>query len=76
MPTQTVRVMGERYGSSLYPWMFIGLTLAAILQFVLHETLIREMGNEGFVVVFGCFAGVQTIALVLSFVFRFRYAAD
>ena len=36
MPTQVVRIMGVTYGPIIYPFVFIGFTISAIIQFTFH----------------------------------------
>lgn len=71
MPTQVVRIVGEKYGTIIYPFVFIAFTLAAIIQFSFHEAVIRNMGNDGFKIAFIIFGIFQAFSLIFVQVFKF-----
>lgn len=40
MPTQTVRMLGDGIGSTIYPIIFSGFMMASISQFILHKVVL------------------------------------
>lgn len=71
MPTQTVRVIGEKHGTTFYSFIFSFFALASIVQFIVHEFVIMKWGNDGFRYVFIGFCVIQIISIVLILMFKF-----
>ena len=74
LPTQTFRVFGQNIGGVIYPFVFIGFTLASLTQCIFHEVVIRKWGNDGFKAAFIGFGIFQMIGLICINIFKFEYA--
>ena len=74
-PTQTVRVFGEENGSKIFFLVFIGASLASILQFSLHYFIVEQFENhiDGYFYCFLVFAGVQACGLLMSIFINYQY---
>lgn len=71
MPTQTVRMLGDGIGSTLYPFVFSGFMMASISQFIIHEVVILNWGDAGFKGVFIGLVVFQIASLVFVRVFNY-----
>ncbi len=44
-PAQTVKLYGDKDGSRIYSIVFIAFSLAAIVQFLFHFFIVKNIGN-------------------------------
>ena len=73
MPTQVFRLVGEKYGPLIYPFVFVGFTIASNSQFLFHELVVRNKGNDGFKIAFILYGGMQLISIIQVQRFKFEY---
>lgn len=71
MPTQSVRILGDMIGTTLYPIIFSGFAFASISQFIIHKVVILNWGDAGFK---GVFIGLLVFQLgSITFIHLFNY---
>ena len=70
MATQTTRFLGDKYGPTLYPYVFIAFSVGNTLQFVVHKVFIEESGNSGFKALLMVLGITQLLGLVLGLVWK------
>lgn len=66
MPTQSVRLLGEKQGTQIYWAVFGGFSFAAILQFSLRYIFLNIFGNDGYTYCIIIFGILSVCGLVLN----------
>jgi hypothetical protein len=72
-PIQTVRILGSENGGKYYWITFTGFGIGAVVQFVLHYTLVNQFHDDGFVYCFIIFGLLLLGGTALSWWVKFEF---
>ena len=70
MATQTTRFLGEKYGPTIFPYIFLAFSIGNTLQFIAHKIAIDEAGNSGFKSLLIVFGVIQLMGVILTLTWK------
>ena len=73
MPTQCVRVMGQKVGTKVFWAVFSGFSISAVLQFCIQYFLVTNYGTKGYLYCVIIFLALEIVGLIMSFKIKFDY---